>query len=84
MTIRTDLEQEEAVTTLDEEITFEDLCDHLDAKIDNWKDYYVLVDKDSKAATTAVKKDAPVAPLKYPPCQPQMYDKMSDDASQYW
>ena len=56
MTIETDLEEEEAVTTLGEEITFEDLCKELHEKIENWDEYYVLVDKESETeiTTTAV------------------------------
>ena len=53
------MEQEEAVTTVDEEITFEDLCSQLDEKIDDWREYYVLIDKysETEITTTAVLDD---------------------------
>ena len=52
MTIETDLKEEETVTTLGEEITFEDLRIQLNKKIENWDEYYVLVDKDSETEIT--------------------------------
>ena len=50
-TIGTDL-GEEQVATLDGESTFDEFCKQLDTTIEKWKEFYVIVDKDTNTTIT--------------------------------